>query len=84
METITEKVAKTHKTWFRQHYVVGSEDATNEIHVKAVQFDYLMSLIKGKFLSCKTSREKILYLTLCPCEWPIDKCSDYFQVSQYF
>ena len=64
--------------------IVGSEDATNEIHVKAVQFDYLMSLIKGKFLSCKTSREKILYLTLCPCEWPIDKCSDYSQVSQYF
>ena len=64
--------------------IVGNYDATNEIHVKAVQFDDLMSLIKGKFFSCKTSREKVLYLTLHPCECPIDKCSDYFQVSQYF
>ena len=50
---------------------------------KLPKFDYLMSLIKGKVLSCKTSREKIQYLTLCPCEWSIDKCSEYFQVSQY-
>ena len=21
-------------------------------------------------------------ISLCPCEWPIDKCSEYFQVSQ--
>ena len=42
-----------------------------------------MSLIKGKVLSCKTSCEKIQYFTLCPCEWSIDKCSEYFEVSQY-
>ena len=42
-----------------------------------------MSLIKGKVLSCKTYREKIQYLSLRPCEWSIDKCSEYFQVSQY-
>ena len=50
---------------------------------KLPKFDYLMSLIKGKVLSCKTYREKIQYLSLRPCEWSIDKCSEYFQVSQY-
>ena len=61
----------------------GNEDAAKEIHEKAAQFDHLMCLIKGKVLSCKTSREKIQYITLCPCKWLIDKCSEYFQVSQY-
>ena len=42
-----------------------------------------MSLINGKVLSCKTSCEKIQYLILYPCEWSVDKCSEYFQVSQY-
>ena len=50
---------------------------------KLPKFDYLMSLINGKVLSCKTSREKIQYLTLRPCEWSINKCCEYFQVSQY-
>ena len=86
MYAITEKVAKTLKlTKFDldNTTIVGNEDAAKEIHEKAAQFDHLMCLIKGKVLSCKTSREKIQYLTLCPCEWSIDKCSEYFQVSQY-
>ena len=86
MYAITEKVAKTLKlTKFDldNTTIVGNEDAAKEIHEKAAQFDHLMCLIKGKVLSCKTSREKIQYLTLCPCEWSIDKCSEYFQVSKY-
>ena len=86
MDAITEKVAKTlklTKSDLDNNAVVGNEDAAKEIHEKAAKFDHLMSLIKGKALSCKTSREKIQYLTLCPCEWSIDKCSEYFQVSQY-
>ena len=59
---------------------MGNEDAAKEIPEKAAQFDHLMSLIKGKVLSCKTSCEKIQYLTLCPCEWSMDKYSDYLQV----
>ena len=46
--------------------IVGIEDAAEEIHEKATQFDHLMCLIKGKVLSCKTSCEKIQYLTLFP------------------
>ena len=57
---------------------MGNEHVPKEIHEKAAQFDHLMSLIIGK-----TSRKKTQYLTLCPREWSIDKCSDYFQVSQY-
>ena len=34
-------------------------------------------------MRCKTSCDKIQYLTLCPWEWSINKCSDYFQVSQH-
>ena len=86
MDTISEKVAKTlklTKSDLDNTMIVGNEDATKEIHEKAAQFDHLMSLIKVKVLSCKTSRGKIQYLTLCPCEWSIDKCSEYFQVSQY-
>ena len=86
MYAITEKVAKTlklTKSDLDNTTIVGNEDAAKEIHEKAAQFDHLMCLIKGKVLSCKTSREKIQYLTLCPCEWSIDKCSEYFQVSQY-
>ena len=85
MDTISEKVAKTlklTKSDLDNTMIVGNEDATKEIHEKAAQFDHLMSLIKEKILSCKTSHEKIQYLTLCPCEWSIDKCSEYFQVSQ--
>ena len=44
--------------------IVANEDAGKEIHEKAAQFDHLMSLMKGKVLSCKTSREKIQYLTV--------------------
>ena len=86
MDTISEKVAKTlkpTKSDLDNTMIVGNEDATKEIHEKAAQFDHLMSLIIVKVLSCKTSRVKIQYLTLCPCEWSIDKCSEYFQVSQY-
>ena len=86
MDAITEKVAKTlnlTKSDLDNTVIVGNEDAAKEIQEKAAQFDHLMSLIKGKVLSCKTSCEKIQYLTLCPCEWSIDKCSEYFQVSQY-
>ena len=59
---------------------VGIEDAAEEIHEKATQFDHLMCLIKGKVLSCKTSCEKIQYLTLFPSQFSIDKCSNYSQV----
>ena len=86
MDTITEKVTKPlklTKSDLHNTTIVGNKDAPKEIREKAAQFDHLMSLIKGKVLSCKTSREKIQYLTLCPCEWSIDKCSEYFQVSQY-
>ena len=67
MDAITEKVAKTLKfTKFDldNTTIVGNEDAAKEIHEKAAQFDQLMSLIKGKVLSCKTSREKNQYLTV--------------------
>ena len=86
MEAITGKVAKTLKLTKFDLYnttIVGNGDAVKEIHEKAVQFDYLRGLIRGKVLRCKTSSKKIEYLTMCPCEWSIDKCSDYFQVSQY-
>ena len=86
MDAITEKVAKTlnlTKSDLDNTVIVGNEDAAKEIQEKAAQFDHLMSLIKEKVLTCKTSCEKIQYLTLCPCEWSIDKCSEYFQVSQY-
>ena len=87
MEAVTGKVAKTLKlTKFdldNTMTIEGNEDAAKEIPENAAQFDHLMSLIKGKVLSCKTSREKIQYLTLCPCEWSIDKHSEYFQVSKY-
>ena len=65
MYAITEKVAKTLKlTKFDldNTTIVGNEDAAKEIHEKAAQFDHRMSLIKGKVLSCKTSREKICVL----------------------
>ena len=65
MYAITENVAKTLKlTKFDldNTTIVGNEDAAKEIHEKAAQFDHRMSLIKGKVLSCKTSREKICVL----------------------
>ena len=86
METITEKVAETLKlTKFDldNTATMGNEDAVKEIHEKAAQFDHLMSLMKGKVLSYKTFCENIQHLTLCLCEWSIDKCSNYFQVFQY-
>ena len=86
MDAITEKVAKTLKlTKFDLHNttIVGNEDAAKEIHEKAAQFDHLTSLTNRKVLSFKTFREKIQYFTLCPFEWSIDKCSEYFQVSRY-
>ena len=46
--------------------IVGNEDAAKEIHEKAAQFDHHMNLTEVKVLSCKTSQEKIQYLTLCP------------------
>ena len=70
-DAITEKVAETLKlTKFDldNTLIMGNEDAAKQIHEKAAQFDQLMSLIKGKVLSCKTSHKKIQYLTLCPCE----------------
>ena len=86
METITERVAETLKlTKFDldNTATMGNEDAVKEIHEKAAQFDHLMSLIKGKVLSYKTFCENIQHLTLCLCEWSIDKCSNCFQVFQY-
>ena len=83
MDTITDKVAKTlkiTKSDLDNNTIVGNEDAAKQIHEKAAQFDHFMCLIKGKVLSCQTSREKIKYFTLCPCEWSIGKCSEYFQV----
>ena len=77
MDAITEKVAKTlklTKSDLDNTMIVGNEDAAKEIHEKAAEFHHLMSLIKRKVSSCKTSREKIKYFTLCPCEWSIDKC----------
>ena len=77
-DAITEKVAETltlTKIDLDNTLIVGNEDDAKQIHEKAAQFDQLMSLIKGKVLSCKTSHEKIQYLTPCPCEWSIDKCS---------
>ena len=72
MEAVTGKVAKTLKlTKFdldNTMTIEGNEDAAKEIPENAAQFDHLMSLIKGKVLSCKTSCEKIQDLTLCPCE----------------
>ena len=64
MDAITEKVAKTLKlTKFDldNTMIVGNEDAAKEVCEKAAQFDHFMSLslIKGKVLSCKPSREKI-------------------------
>ena len=85
MEVNTEKIGKTLTlTKFDLCYttIVGNEDAAKEIHETVAQFDHLMGLMKVKVLSCKT-QEKIQHLTLCPCEWSINKCSDYFQVSQY-
>ena len=70
-DAITEKVAETLKlTKFDldNTLIVGNEDAAKQIHEKAVQSDQLMSLTKGKVLSCKISHEKIQYLTPCPCE----------------
>ena len=67
MDAITEKVAKTlklTKSDLDNTTIVGNEDAAKVIHEKATQFDHLMSLMKGKVLSCKTSREKIQYLTV--------------------
>ena len=67
MDAITEKVAKTlklTKSNLDNTTIVGNEDAAKEIHEKVAQFDHLMSLIKGKALSCKTSCEKIQYLTV--------------------
>ena len=67
MDAITEKVAKTlklTKSDLDNTTIVGNEDAAKEIHEKVAQLDHLMSLIKGKVLSCKTSREKIQYLTV--------------------
>ena len=86
IDTITEKVAKPLKLTkcdLDNTTIVGNQDAVKENMKKAAQFDHLMSLIKRKVLSCKTSCEKIQYLILWPYEWSIDKCSDYFQVSQY-
>ena len=77
-DAITEKVSETltlTKFDLDNTLIVGNEDAAKQIQEKAAQFDQLMSLIKGKVLSCKTSHEKIQYLTPCPCEWSIDKCS---------
>ena len=64
MDAITEKVAKTLKlTKFDldNTMIVGNEDAAKEVCEKAAQFEHFMSLslIKGKVLSCKPSREKI-------------------------
>ena len=67
VDAITEKVAKTSKLTksdLDNTTIVGNEDAAKEMHEKADQFDHLMSLIKGKVLSCKTSPEKIQYLIL--------------------
>ena len=64
MEAITEKGGKTLK--------LTKFDSDNTMIVgnnEAAQFDHLVSLIKVNILSCKTSCEKIKYLTLCPCEW---------------
>ena len=67
IDAITEKVAKTlklTKSDLDNTTIVGNEDAAKEIHEKVAQLDHLMSLIKGKILSFKTSREKIQYLTV--------------------
>ena len=67
IDTITEKVAKPLKLTkcdLDNTAIVGNQDAVKENMKKAAQFDHLVSLIKRKVLSCKTSCEKIQYLIL--------------------
>ena len=51
MHAITEKVTKTLKLTKSDldNTIVGNVDDAKEIHVKAAQFDHLMSLIKRSF-----------------------------------
>ena len=82
-KVFSEKVAKTLNLPKCDLYNTTGDEVAKDVYEKAAQFDRLMGSIKEKVSSCNTSREKIQYLTLCPCEWSIEKCSDYFQVSQY-